>query len=394
MEEEPTMSSQGTVASGPGSAPEQYPNIIPRSLYEDPELFPREMERLFRGPIWHPVGHRAEIPKPLDFKTFFVGDVPVVVNHGTDGKIRGFLNACAHRGTMVETRARGNSRVFHCPYHRWSYDSEGNLTACPGMDDFPASFRKEDFGLKTVRVEEFCGFVFVTLHPDTPPLADYLGPMARNIAKYFEGGMKLLGYQKVLYNCNWKVYVDQDGYHPPLLHAAFRLINWQGGKGENVGTDQGNIAFEYEAGPYKDNGFLQDPSVVQVKSPGKQGGQVLFLFPLTIITAHLDMLNPRFARPVDNDHVEVHFAYFSRESDDAELERHRVKQSANLLGPSGLISLDDATVFLRIQKAAKSGMPNTFLKGVREDSDPHRAAQNSELTNVLWWKVYRQYMGL
>lgn len=379
---------------GAPARPAPLDNVVPRDLYENPELFPREMEKIFHGPIWHPVGHRAEIPNPLDFKTFHVGDVPVIVNHGADGKIRGFLNACAHRGTMVETRARGNSRVFHCPYHRWTYDAKGTLTACPGDDDFPPSFKRENFGLTHVRVDEFCGFIFVTLHPDTPPLLDYLGPVTEDLGRYFTADMKLLGYQKVLYNCNWKVYVDQDGYHPPLLHAAFRLINWQGGRGENVGTDNGHIAFSYETAPYKDNGFLKDPSVVEVKSKGKLGGQVIFLFPLTIITTHLDMLNPRFARPVDNDHVEVHFAYFSRGDDSPELEQHRIRQSANLLGPSGLISLDDATVFLRIQKAAKTGMPNTFLKGVRDDSDPRRATQNSELTNLLWWRVYRHHMGL
>ncbi|MGH7806028.1 MAG: aromatic ring-hydroxylating oxygenase subunit alpha, partial [Candidatus Binatia bacterium] len=347
--------------------PDARPNVVPRELYEDPDLFPLEIERIFRGPIWHVVAHRAEIPRPHDFKTAFVGDVPIIVNHGDDGQVRAFLNSCAHRGTMVETRLRGSAPGFHCPYHRWSYDTKGCLTQCPGQEDFPEYFHREDFGLKSVRVAEHYGLIFVTLHPDTPPLADYLGPVADPLRDALggDGRLKLLGYQKVVYDCNWKVYVDQDGYHPPLLHAAFRLLNWQGGKGSITSTDDANTAFVYETAPYKDNGFLKDASVAEVRGKNKRGGRVISLFPLSILTDHLDVLNPRFAHPVDERHTEVHFAYFAHEDDDPDYLQHRVRQSANLLGPSGLISLDDATVFLRIQKAGAARVPNSFLKGVR-----------------------------
>ena len=372
-------------------------NEIPREAYDGPDLLPLEIERLFRGPIWHPVAHRAEIPEPQDFKTAYVGDVPIIVNRGDDGEVRAFLNSCAHRGTMVEPRLRGKAPVFHCPYHRWTYDSQGRLTQCPGQEDFPKYFKREDFGLKTVRVAEHYGLIFVTLHADTPPLPEYLGSTAEPLRDALggDGRLKLLGYQKVLYNCNWKIYVDQDGYHPPLLHAAFRLLNWQGGKGSITSTDDANIAFVYETAPYKDNGFLQDPTVAETHGKNKKGGgRVLSLFPLTIVADHLDVINPRFARPVDADHTEVHFAYFGHVDDDPEFARHRLRQAANLLGPSGLISLDDATVFLRIQRAAGAGVKNSFLKGVHEGADPHYAPQNSELSNVLWWQVYRRHMGL
>lgn len=119
-------------------------NVVPREVYENPDLYQLESERIFRGPVWHPVAHRAEIPQPFDFKTTYVGNVPVIVNHGEDGQVRAFLNSCAHRGTMVEPRLRGKAPAFHCPYHRWTYDAKGRLTQCPGQEDFPAYFRRED----------------------------------------------------------------------------------------------------------------------------------------------------------------------------------------------------------------------------------------------------------
>lgn len=376
---------------------ENRPNVVPREIYENPELFQQELRRIFHGPVWNPVAHASEIADPLSFKTAYVGDVPIIVNRGGDGQIRGFLNSCAHRGTMVETRLRGTSAAFHCPYHRWTYDSNGALTQCPGQEDFPAYFRKEDFGLKPVRLAEHFGLVFATLSAETRPLTEYLGPIGEPLRESLgqDGRLKLLGYQKVIYNCNWKVYVDQDGYHPPLLHAAFRLLNWQGGKGSITATDQGNFAFVYETVPYKDNGFLKDPTVAEVRGKNRRGGgRVISLFPITIVTDHLDVINLRFARPIDPDHTEVHYAYFAHADDAPEYVAHRVRQGTNLLGPSGLITFDDATVFLRIQKAAKAGVPNSFLKGVHEGADPYHCSQNSEASNVVWWSVYRRLMGL
>ena len=39
-----------------------------------------------------------------------------------------------------------------------------------------------------------------------------------------EGRLSLLGYQRVVYNANWKTYFDNDFYHAPLLHTGFRLL--------------------------------------------------------------------------------------------------------------------------------------------------------------------------
>src|SRR5208282_2860358 len=93
----------------------------------------------------------------------------------------------------------------------------------------------------SVRLAEFKGLIFATLSDQAPPLTEFLGEIAEPLADCLggDGRLTLLGYQKVTYACNWKVYVDQDGYHPPLLHAAFRLLNWQGGKGEILATDHG-----------------------------------------------------------------------------------------------------------------------------------------------------------
>jgi len=83
----------------------------------------------------------------------------------------------------------------------------------------------------------------------TPDLRAYMtDAVAEPLSRVLGNGhsLKLLGYQKVHYDCNWKAYVDNDGYHAPLLHLAFKLMGWQGGKGVQIITDNGHIAFDSE----------------------------------------------------------------------------------------------------------------------------------------------------
>src|SRR5690606_9969244 len=109
---------------------------------------------------------------------------------------------------------RGRAKMIECPYHRWTFNPQGKLMGAPGLQDFPASFDKNDYGLREVRSAVVHGLVFATLSADTPDIATYLGRSAEPIGRVFggEGELRLLGYQKVVFNTNWKEYSDNEGY--------------------------------------------------------------------------------------------------------------------------------------------------------------------------------------
>ncbi|ANX05264.1 aromatic ring-hydroxylating oxygenase subunit alpha [Immundisolibacter cernigliae] len=372
-------------------------NAIPKALYESAEIYQLEMERLFYGPHWHPVAHVGEIPNAGDYKTFYIGEVPILITRLEGGAVGVFHNACSHRGTMLVPEVRGNAGEFQCPYHRWLFDNGGNLRGVPGENDFPEDFCKADFGLRKIRYEVFAGLVFATLDDHAAPLSEQLGEIAAPLAASLggDGRLKLLGYQKVMYNANWKTYRDQDGYHPPLLHAAFKMLNWQGGKGECTISENGNIALVSQLAAVRNADFLKDPSLVEFKGVDpSQGSYVVCPSLVSFGSKHLDMFNFRFGIPRGPLKTEVHWAYFCHEDDDEEMIRHRLRQSSNMLGPSGLVSLEDAAVFHRIQNALKAGTPNAyFMKGVRKDADPYKSGQNDEIANIVWWEWYRKQMG-
>lgn len=377
--------------------PAEY-NHIPKAVFEAPGLWELELEKIFYGQEWHPIVHRAEIPNPGDYKAAWIGEMPIFAVHGDDGQIRIFHNACAHRGATLITDAAGCKQEYECPYHRWLFNSRGEMVGGPNMDEYSPSFSKEKFGLRQLRTEQYCELYFVTMSDQTPSLSAYLtpvlmDPLARNLGG--DGRLKLLGYQKVTYDCNWKAYCDNDGWHAPLLHLAFKLLNWQGGKGKQLITANGHMAFESELTLPNGVDALEDDSIIDFKgTETSKGSIVLSTFPVTVFTKHMDMLNIRYAFPKGPRGVEVHYAYFAHEDDDDEMVRHRIRQSSNLLGPSGLISAEDAAIFSRIDLGNRSPGDAIFQKGV---ADEHHLAfevkQTDESGNLPRWEYYRKTMG-
>ena len=95
---------------------------VPYALYSDTDIYARERLRIFMGSTWQFLGLDCEIPEAGDYKTTFVGDVPVVVVRAKDGQINGFENRCAHRGALLCLERFGNAKAITCVYHAWSYD--------------------------------------------------------------------------------------------------------------------------------------------------------------------------------------------------------------------------------------------------------------------------------
>ena len=370
---------------------------VPKDIFHRRDVYRAELENIFHGPEWHPLAHVAEVPKPGDFKSMYIGESPVLIVHGEDGRIRVFENACTHRGTQLKTSARGHAKEIECPYHRWLFSTTGKLLGCPGKSDFPDGFDPKKYPLRELRSDSVFGLIFATYSPTVTALRDYLGETTEYIGRVVggDGRLKLIGYQKVNFSSNWKAYADNEGYHAPLLHTAFRLLQWRGGAGRQIMTKNAHKVIQVDLNVPKP-GFLTDHSLVEARDPKTPPQSVVVsLFPISIILRHLDVINIRYAVPRSENDTEVHYAYFAHEDDKDELIAHRVQQSSNLLGPSGLISLEDGAVFNRLHVGAHTTGNVTFQKGVGETFDPNNTSfkHNDEAGNLVRWARYREAMG-
>jgi anthranilate 1,2-dioxygenase large subunit len=373
-------------------------NEVPKEVFFRDDIYQAELERIFYGPEWHPIAHESEVPNNGDYKTANLAGVPLLIARGQDGVVRVFYNSCSHRGNQVETAPMGNKKEFECPYHRWLFSTEGKLIGCSNEREFSPGFDRKDYPLAQPRTESFLGLIFVTMSPDTESLDEFIGELRPTFAALMggDGRLKLLGYQKVRYDANWKAYTDNDGYHAPLLHQAFKMLNWQGGKGRQyVTTKRGHVGFESELSVAKGNNALQDPSLIEFKGQDPSvGSRVISIFPTFVATKHLDVINLRFATPISHNVTEVHYAYFAHADDDEEMVRHRLRQSSNLLGPCGLISMEDASIFHRIHIGNHAPGAAIFQKGVKSLTEVgSEFLQNDEAANIPRWEYYRDIMN-
>lgn len=371
---------------------------VPKEIFSREDIFKEEMRRIFHGPEWIPIAHAGEIPEKGDFKTCSIGHVPLLVNRDHDGEIHVYFNTCSHRGTQVETAASGNKKQFECPYHRWVFDSKGQLIGYPSKDDaYSPGFSREKYPLAKPRMEIFHGLIFVTLSPDTPPLSSILAGLEERLLGVMggDGRIKLLGYHKYNIEANWKTYVDNDGYHAPLLHTAFRMLNWQGGKARRFINHRGDRCMDSELSLPKTVSMLKDQSLIQFRGTDTSRGSIMVrLFPMFSAIKHLDSINLRFNNPISVNRTELTFAYFYHEDDDEDMINHRVRQASNLLGPCGMISMEDAAVFHRLQIGTQSPGMAVFQKGITDEYVlPTEFNQNDEAANIPIWQYYIRVMG-
>ena len=139
--------------------------LLSPSVFVDPELYKLEQERVF-GKAWLFVGHESEVPQPGDFVSRAMGEDPVVVWRGQDGKVRVFVNVCRHRGRKVCGEDVGCAAQFRCPYHGWTYSNKGELIAVPFFEGYQGRLDKGELGLlEAPRVESYGGMVFATWEP-------------------------------------------------------------------------------------------------------------------------------------------------------------------------------------------------------------------------------------
>ena len=195
---------------------------LPVSPYLSTDFFEGERTHLF-GQVWLNVARVCEIPLPGDFvvRAVEIRNASVIVVHGQDGLIRAFHNVCSHRSAKVEWRKCGHTRLFSCPYHAWSYDTEGRLRGVPSEANF-TNLNKDTNGLTPIACETWNDLVFVNFaERPAQTLREYLGELADYGDEYPMSDFDAwINVDVGVVNCNWKIFLDafQEIYHLNYLH--------------------------------------------------------------------------------------------------------------------------------------------------------------------------------
>jgi len=396
---------------------------VPYRLYHDPGIYEREQQRIFQGPVWNYLGLEAEIPNPGDFRASYIGETPVVFNRDEAGAVRAFVNRCAHRGALVRRELSGNAREHICIYHQWCYGFDGGLTAIPfrrgvrGKGGLDAGFELGAHGLRPLRLGIVNGAVFGTLAEDAEPLEDYLGgPILVQLRRLLDRPVRVLGYNRQRIRANWKLYAEntRDNYHASLLHEF--LVTFGLDRSTQVGgvrmdarhrhnitwaeadSDTAEIARQAYASARVRNDFLslQEPALVAFhpEHGDKLHLVVTSVFPSAVFVQISNSLAIRQIRPRGVDEFEVFQTMIGYADDPPEMTFHRLRQT-NLVGPAGLVSMEDGEAIEIAHRASKPDADHASVielggGGVISDRD-------YRVTDVPlrgFWSYYAELLGI
>jgi anthranilate 1,2-dioxygenase large subunit len=403
--------------------PEDRNASIPAWIYSDPSLFAREMEVFQLGATWNFIGLECEVPNAGDFKRSWVGPKSVVMVRDEEGTVNVLENRCAHRGSMLCWENKGNAKDFTCPYHHWNYDLKGNLLGLPffrgamGKGGMPRDFRKPDHGLRKLRVALLGGMVWGTFSDETPSIEDFMGPEILDLIHRATGRgkkLQLLGYNRQLLPCNWKLYLEnsRDPYHATLLHSffltfgllrtdtAFKAVPTLGGRHAimastySAATATARNEVTQELASLKSDFTLQDMSVVKPVDEMGDSSMINFsVLPSVFFQQHGNSLALRHIIPKSESQTELSWTHYGFADDDEAMRERRLKQ-ANLMGPAGYVAIDDSEVLAQMQPVATSA-PESVQTVQMSGKD--LAPQETMITETLirgFYSYYREKMGL
>lgn len=376
---------------------------VHRSVYTDPALFELEIKHVWEA-TWIYIGHESQIPHPNDFVTTVIGRQPVIISRGADGQLRGFINACSHRGAMVSRKDKGNAKRWVCPYHGWVYNNRGELLDVKdeASGAYPEHWQKQDHGLTPLpHVANYHGFIFASLNPDVPDIKTHLAgaaPFLELFANQSVDGLEVLrGHSVYTHRGNWKMQAENgvDGYHVDIVHASyFRLAKLRAqqaaeasdedkvkaiqislgdlGNG-NYDLGNGHVMIWIDVPNFRDRALGMDYDALEARvGPlqatwmAKRLRQVL-IYPNVILFDGIST-QLRSWRPIATDQTEVHAYCVAPKGESAEARERRVRQYEDFYGASGIATPDDLTEFDACQNgynAARSAPWQDFDRGMK-----------------------------
>ncbi len=192
---------------------------LPPEAYVSKELYELEVREIFER-SWLCVGREEYVPGSGDYYTITIMEEPMIVVRGADGVVRALNAACRHRAMPV-VQGRGNARRFTCPYHAWTYGTDGRLLGAPHMEQ-SRIFDRRSCRLPAYRLESWNGFLFVNLDDDAGPLRPVMASMDKAVANYRIAEQTEIFHYETEWAGNWKLSAENsmEYYHHIGLHAG------------------------------------------------------------------------------------------------------------------------------------------------------------------------------
>lgn len=290
---------------------DQASTLLP-DAYTSPEFFALERERVF-ATGWVAVGLTADVDRHGACIVVEVAGRSVIVTRNRHGELRAFHNVCRHRATRLldaDAREVGRRGRIRCPYHSWTYDTDGACLGTPLFEgsDVPAGqepvfdtsvatgFDRADQGLLPVAVDSWGFLLFVHLGRDPGPLREQLGDLPARFAGHRLEAWSPRRRRRYDVAANYKLVGENfmEYYHLPWVHPELNRVSrfsdhyrWQG-PGMYTGMCTTPVSRNTEAGGW------DGPAPLSTLGPDDaDSGRFVWLFPscaLVVLPNHAFVL--------------------------------------------------------------------------------------------------------
>jgi len=194
------------------------PEYLPVEPYISREWLALERERLWPR-VWQMACREEEIREPGDFVTYDILDDSIIVVRKKDGSIGAHFNACPHRGRRL-TEGCGKVRRFHCKFHGWQFDLDGQPAEIVDREDWAGTIQDEEVMLTPVKVGTWGGWVFINMDPESESLEEFLQPAKAVLDPFEFHKMHYKWRKQIKLPCNWKTALEafDEAYHVQTTH--------------------------------------------------------------------------------------------------------------------------------------------------------------------------------
>ena len=268
-------------------------------FYTDTGHFAYERATLLRDG-WHCLGRADEVAEDGDFFTTQLLDEPLIVTRH-EGQLRVLSNICRHRGMPV-ARGQGTTKRFVCPYHAWTYGTDGRLLRAARMKN--ADFDPKTCALPGFACAERFGFIYASLSDTPSDLDAELAGLDDLVAPYQPQNFRIVHAAQEVWRTNWKCLIENfmEGYHLSVVHP--QTLH---------GYTPTGLSKKAAAGPGFTSYFANYPQDIPLRGTGAPGldpaarhrSTLYAVFPCQVVSQAASLLVSLSLHPVAVDATEV-----------------------------------------------------------------------------------------
>ena len=198
---------------------------MPGAYYTSPEILEEERDVLF-AKHWNLAGRVSKLERPGDYMVRNIAGESIIVVRSRDGRLRAFFNVCRHRGTRICMEHSGHfSETIQCPYHAWTYSTDGRLIGAPHMHEVE-DFDKSQYPLHQAALAEWEGFIFVNVDANPQPFEQWFAPLVTRFERFNLAGLKIGHSVSYDVHANWKLVFQNysECLHCPSIHPELATV--------------------------------------------------------------------------------------------------------------------------------------------------------------------------